>query len=229
MPANQTMAAVRRKQRVASLLAPALLIMAASGCGETDPVPELIVQLTEAKNDGRIAAADALRELGPAASAAVPALSDCLQRPHPGVRQAAVRALGEIAAPGDPVQSMLAVALEDPELSVRMAAAWSLHKLDPSGRLYVPVLIDAMRAGEGGTIVAVGKLGPQAEWARPTLSGLLRNRRPGVRRLAAEALARIGPDEDARAALQRATQDPDDRVRAAATAALAAADGSPDA
>jgi HEAT repeat protein len=84
----------------------------------------------------------------------------------------------------------------------------------------VPVLTATMQAGEGGTIVAVGGLGPQAEWAAPTLTKLLQDKRPGVRRLAAEALGKIGPQGDATAALEQATRDADDQVRAAAEAAL---------
>ena len=52
------------------------------------------------------------------------------------------------------------------------------------------------------------------------LVALLTHQRAGVRRLVAEALGKIGPSGDATAALERATRDADDQVRAAAQAAL---------
>ena len=197
-----------------------LLAVALAGCQSDDPVAARIAELQRTDRDARIVAADALREMGEPASAAVPALSAVLGDLHPGVRQSAARALGHMGEAGRAAVTPLEKLLNDPELSVRLAAAWSLQRLDPAGQKYVPVLVKAMRDGEGGTIVAVGNLGPAADWSLPTLTALLQDRRPGVRRLAAEALGKIGPDEAARAALQRATKDPDDRVREAASAAL---------
>ncbi len=113
--------------------------------------------------------------------------------------------------------------LDDSEWSVRLAAAFALLKIDPQSDAPHAVLIEAMRQGEGGTIVAIGKLGDRATWAVPTLTGLLKDQRPGTRRLAAEALTRIGPAaRDAASGLRAALNDTDDRVRAAAQEALAA-------
>jgi HEAT repeat protein len=152
---------------------------------------------------------------------AVPELRKTLADRHPTLRQASARALGEIGDKSASVISALRESLQDSELSVQLAAAWSLHQLDPEGKHYIPILKSTMQSGEGGTIVAVGNLGPKADWAVPTLTALLNDRRPGVRRLAAEALAKIGPDAAAKTALQQhATRDPDDRVREAAAAAL---------
>lgn len=198
-----------------------LLLGCVCGCGGGDPVAVLIAQLSDPDHELRIDATDALREIGPAAAAAIPELSKALRDRHPTLRQASARALGDLGDGSPAVLTGLQESLKDPELSVQLAAAWSLQKLDPGGKQYVPLLVDTMRSGEGGTIVAVGNLGPSADWAVPTLTTLLNYRRPGVRRLAAEALAKIGPDAAARAALeQRASRDPDDRVREAAAAAL---------
>ena len=88
--------------------------------------------------------------------------------------------------------------------------------------MYVEVLRDAMRLGDGGVIVAVGRLGERAEWAVPTLVLLLADKRPGIRRISAEALQQIGiASEEAEAGLRRAAEhDADDRVRHAAQTAL---------
>lgn len=209
--------AVKQIARVLVLL----LLAASTGCSDGDPVAERIAQLADPDYNVRIAAADALRDIGAPAAAAVPALQKALADRHPTLRQASARALGQIGDKSAPVVGALRESLQDPELSVQLAAAWSLHKVDPEGKHYIPVLKRTMESGEGGTIVAVGNLGPGNDWAVPTLTKLLNDHRPGVRRLAAEALAKIGPDAAAKAALeQRAQRDPDDRVREAATAAL---------
>jgi HEAT repeat protein len=158
--------------------------------------------------------------LGAAAAAAVPTLIVASHDAEREVRQAACRALGDIGVSDPATLTALRESLDDPESSVQLAAAFALVKLDPEGRAYVPVLERTMRSGEGGTIVAVGQMGPAASWAVPTLIDLLKDRRPGIRRLAAEALGRIGPTPAAVTALQRAEQDADDRVRAAASEAL---------
>jgi len=198
-----------------------VMLACMAGCTGSDPVAEQIARLADPNHDVRIAAADALREIGAPAAAAVPELQKALVDRHPTLRQAAARALGQIGDKSASVISALRQSLQDSELAVQLAAAWSLHKLDPDGKHYIPVLKRTMESGEGGTIVAVGNLGPGADWAVPTLTKLLGHHRPGVRRLAAEALAKIGPDAAARAALeQRAARDADDRVREAASAAL---------
>ncbi|MFO1092816.1 MAG: HEAT repeat domain-containing protein [Planctomycetaceae bacterium] len=197
-------------------------MIVAIGCGAPDPVPGLIAQLQSPDGEKRLAAVEKLRELGSAAAPAVPALTRQMQDVHPGVRQSAARALGGLGDAARPALPTLERALDDPDLPVQMAAAWGLKALDPDGRKFVPTLTRAMRSGEGGTIVAVGHLGAEATWALPTLTTLLSDRRPGVRRLAAEALGKIGPDAASRAALAKAANDPDDRVREAVAAVLKA-------
>jgi HEAT repeat protein len=55
----------------------------------------------------------------------------------------------------------------------------------------------------------------------PTFTRLLTDRRPGIRRLAAEGLGKIGgASQTALPALRQALQDRDDRVREAATQAI---------
>lgn len=202
----------------------ALLTIALYGGCAGDSVAPLVDQLRSPDAGTRRQAARALGELGPAAVSAVDALESGVDDPDPGVRQAACRALGEIGEVSPSTTAALQEGLSDPQLSVRLASAFALLKLAPDDHAYVPVLTTAMEQGEGGTIVAVGRMGGAASWALPTLTGLLRDRRPGIRRIAAEALGRIGPDAESRLALQRsAADDPDDRVREAARAALSSA------
>ena len=90
--------------RSARPAAAVIVVLAVVGCSEPDPVPELIAQLESSDFNERIAAADALREFGPDAADAVPALSQCLTEVHPGLRQAAARTLGEMGAAADPAR-----------------------------------------------------------------------------------------------------------------------------
>jgi HEAT repeat protein len=199
----------------------ALAILFVAGCGE-DRLATLRgdLQSTDAE-----VCQQALRELGMMGEAAGPAVTEIAARirdPAPAVRQAACRALGEIGQPATANTADLEGALADESWPVRLAAAFAILKLDPNSDSPQAVLNEAMAKGEGGTIVAVGQLGADAAWAVPTLVALLKDRRPGTRRLAAEALGTIGPAAAAAAsALEVATRDSDDRVRAAAEQALA--------
>ena len=92
-----------------------------------------------------------------------------------------------------------------------------VRSIDPNSEAYVPVLVDAMRRGEGGIILEVGRMEPTATWAVPTLVALISHQRPIIRAAAATALGQVGSGvPEAEAALKRAAQDPDEGVRQAA-------------
>ncbi len=71
--------------------------------------------------------------------------------------------------------------------------------------------------GDGGILVAIRGFEPPPDWAIPALIDLMKDRRPGIRRLAVESLGEIAPAMEAsRKALESARRDADDRVREAA-------------
>ena len=184
---------------------------------------ELAQQLKSADVEARRTAARALGEMGNEAETAIPLLGDAVGDEDAEVRRLASYALGGMGPAARPALPALNKALEDQELSVRLSAAFAVQKIAPETETHVPVLVHAMQMGEGGVIVSVGDMGEKAAWAVPTLVSLLKDRRPGIRRLAAEALGRIGPAESAaEAALRAAARDGDDRVREAAQQALEA-------
>jgi HEAT repeat protein len=159
--------------------------------------------------------------MGPAAKPAISALASALEDEDREVRRLAIRALGQLSPEATSCVPSLCRLLHDDELSVRMAAALAIQELDPAEKTHITVLIEMMKRGEGGTIVAVGRFGAKAAWAVPTLVSLLADRRPGIRRLAADALGEMGPAAStAENALLQSTKDSDDRVRAAAQKAL---------
>ena len=198
------------------------LCLCTLGC-HSDPTADLTEQLKSSDVTARRSAARALGELGSQADFAVPGLQAALTDNDSEVRRLSTLALGKIGPAAKPALPALARLLNDKEMSVRLSAAFAAQKIDPANELYVPVLTQAMQMGEGGVIVSVGNMGRDAQWAVPALIALLKDRRPGIRRLSAETLGKIGPGaSSAESSLHTALRDPDDRVREAAQQALAA-------
>ena len=54
-----------------------------------------------------------------------------------------------------------------------MKAALAIQKIDRKNSSVVPVLIGAMREGDGRIFLEVGAMGEAGAWAVPTLVGLL--------------------------------------------------------
>ncbi len=191
------------------------------GCGG-DVVATALQDLRSRDVSVRRRAVQTLYEARPADPQVVTALADALGDTDGEVRRAAGRTLGLLGTPARDVIPRLEQMLSDPETGVRRAAAFALQQLAPESEAYRQELIAAMRAGDGGVIVALPKLTPRPDWALPPLMELLSDRRPGTRRLAIEAVAELGfQDPTLRRTLERLAQsDRDDRVREAARQAL---------
>jgi HEAT repeat protein len=189
------------------------------GCGRSR-VEELIEALQAGDLQSRRDAARMLGELGPEAAPAAGPLAAALLDADPELQRLSAQALPRLGLPASEVAPAVRPLLEHEKLSVRLTAAFTLLDLDPADESPRPALLQAMTMGEGGTIVAVAARGPDVQWAIPTLIDLLRDRRAGIRRLAAEALGQIGATTESTAALRRALSDTDDRVRESAQMAL---------
>jgi HEAT repeat protein len=112
--------------------------------------------------------------------------------------------------------------LEDREKNVRVRAAFAIQKIDPADHSFMPVLTGTLREGDGRTLLEVASLGPNADWAVPTLNGLLTHESFKVRTLAAKALGSIGPAAiAAKPNLEALRNDSNPTVKAAANDALA--------
>ena len=147
-------------------------------------------------------AAEALAQMGPAARAAVPALSETLNDPRlssyrPYYALALLKIDRQAARVAVPVL-IEALVGKDPALSEKAAPA--LRKQAAS---------------------ALGQMGDKARDAIGALGNALGDVDPGVRQQAARALGNIGaPAHDAVPSLRKALSDPDESVRSEATAAL---------
>ena len=76
-----------------------------------------------------MAAGEHLRQYGPGAGPALPALIRALEDLDAGVRMAAIRALDALGQEAWPAVPALGRALQDPDLGVRMWAADALGRL----------------------------------------------------------------------------------------------------
>jgi len=108
--------------------------------GESDPAVRLLIDVLRDPDSGRDElrnACGALREIGPPAAAAVPALM-AVKNATCGVD--ALRALGSIAPENPEVRAALLKALEDQEDLTRAEAAWTLREMGPAGAFAIPAL-----------------------------------------------------------------------------------------
>jgi HEAT repeat protein/type 1 glutamine amidotransferase len=176
-------------------------------------VPLLVDLLQSTAPEVQGAAFDALGKMGPAAKAALPALTGILRGPATKADLANDGFYGGFYSQGpkmDALQTVSAMA-ELPEASDAIIASTSLFRgrgekgLCPSlvfqamgvnARPAVPALIDLLQEPVGNTqayaATALGAIGPVAAEAIPALVGVLDSRNPFARVNATEALARLG-------------------------------------
>jgi len=197
----------------------ACVILFIVGC--TSSNEQLIAQLGEPDPKTRIAAARALGAQQDDMARIVPALAGATQDADVEVRETSLTALGRIGPAAKSSLPSLEQSLDDPELSVRVAAALASQKIDPGNATFVPVILDALRAGHGPVFLEVERMGPKAAWAVPTLVKLLADERASIRALAARTLGEIGVAEGGvKSALERGLRDNSFAVRKAAQRSL---------
>lgn len=98
----------------------------------TASIPKVVVMLNDPDDQVREHAAEALGDMGPAASTTVPALMAALQDKYMKVRRDAARSLGQIGpAAQAALPALKALAKDDPEEMVRQEAAGAIKRLEP--------------------------------------------------------------------------------------------------
>jgi len=160
----------------------------------------LIVALEDRHMEVRYYAVDALGRIGPDAKEAVPAIVESIGDPQNNkyVRQNAAKALGRIGPDARQAVPVLTAALASDDHVYRVAAAVALWRIEKSEKT-VPALIEQLRPGVGKAPFeacrAILEIGPEnrKKLAGPMVASL-GHTDADVRRAAASALGRIGPD-----------------------------------
>jgi HEAT repeat protein len=198
--------------------------VAPGGCGR-DPIDALIAGLHDPNVEVRRTTTHALLAKPSSDERVITELTKCTSDKDAEVRYQSVDALGQLGSAAKSSLPLLKLRLQDNEKKVRLRAAFSIQKIDPADPSYVPVIIGAMREGDGRTLLDVAALGPNAVWAVPTLIGLLSHESPKVRTLAARSLGSIGPSASAaKVPLEGARRDSNSGVQKAAADALVRVD-----
>jgi HEAT repeat protein len=201
----------------------AVRVLGRIGVATPEVVSTLVQTLSGPDRDVASAADSALEQLGPAARAAVPALSQAmrdrgyghgalaaigapalpaliqaLRDPSPQVRRLAAAALGRMGPVAAPAVLTLVQVVSDPDFSVGQDAGHALAAIGPAGRDAVPGLIQALRhptpSVRWWAAQALAGIGPAARDAVPVLIERLRDPDREAREYAAGALGRIGAD-----------------------------------
>ncbi len=193
-------------------------------------VAPLLKDLDDPDPARRIAAALALRELGPLAWPAVPPLIEALGDPHMGVRKSAAGALGGIGPDAAAAVPALEETLGDPHRFVRSWAAMALYEVGPPARPAAPRLAQLLAGdvenlrGRSWAASALPAVEADADLAVPALSAALRDDpSEEVRAVAVLSLERYGPraaERGATLSLMEAMRDPHWKVRGNAACAL---------
>src|SRR5262245_47868814 len=205
-----------RRRRLDSILR----LQAAAVAGDPahqEAVRVLAEALGDPVSDVREIAICALHEYGAEARSALSELIRATQDESPVVRRRAVRAVADVADPNDPnidVIPALLAATEDPDGGVVAQAIASLGEFGPPASSAIPALMAALWTGDARRRALVGvalaRIGPAAV---PSVTQALTHPSPDVREKAAQVLARIGPPDEARPALEPLLSDPDAGVR----------------
>jgi HEAT repeat protein/flagellar basal body rod protein FlgF len=146
----------------------------------------------------RLAACEALMNLGPLAKPAVPILTELLAGRDKAVVAAAIDALGAIGPAAGAAVPRLSVALSDRDPFIRRRAAAALGRIGEAAASAAPALVSRLSDESEPVVVAsaeaLGRIGPKAAESREPLKKLQQHRNAAVRSVVAASLAEIGEE-----------------------------------
>jgi HEAT repeat protein len=164
-------------------------------------MPVLTKALKDRDAGVRAAAAEALTTV-PLTEADVPTLTELLKGTDAGLSKTAARALGKIGPKAKKAVPALVKALKGSDKSLRAAALEALASVGGDAKDAMPQIIEALQdpdtAIRRSAIAAVGNMGEEAKDAVPALAKALETAE--LRKLALDALAKLGPAADEAAA-----------------------------
>jgi HEAT repeat protein len=198
------------------------------GAAAKPAIPALVAALRDGAETSRgervsRSASEALAAIG---EDAVPALTAVLESPEPLVRVGAAAAIHDLGPKAKAAVPRLVelLAKDDPANRIPLIAA--LQGIGPAAKPALPRLMKLLDSDDFHTQYwacrAIGAVGAEAKPAVPILCRLTHEGLPSVRRNAAAALGKIGPDigPEGRQALVAALRDPVEPVRENAVIAL---------
>ncbi len=164
----------------------------------TSAMPALIEALDDSNKFVRLGAADAIADIDPGqAAVALPLLVQLLSDSEPSVRYNAAISIGKFGPHAESATASLLNALDDAEAVVRAMVVSALGSVGKPPETIVPALIREIERERSNryrwrAVNALGRFGPTAKAAVPTLTVLLENE--GLRASALEALKQVQPD-----------------------------------
>jgi HEAT repeat protein/S1-C subfamily serine protease len=186
----------------------------------------LAMALSDSVKGVRVAAAEALSNLGPLEPADLPVVLKVLKTGDPEARVSAARALGNFTAQAKEVAPELIEAYRkhsDPQL--RRAVLMSLAGFGEQAKEVLTLLGEAFKSNNPELMKAasqaVAKLGPEAQSVVPELAARLEGAEPTTRKEMLAALQKVGPAaKEAVPALAKLLADKDHDTRLAALAVV---------
>jgi len=145
------------------------------------PSPDILEHLIdEIRNDqakmsnDQLRAINALREIGPAAEPAIPALIECAKNGNPTTRGCAVAVLGKIGPGAEQAVDTLIEALKDADYNVQCHAARALGQIGAAAAGAVPALVETVNSAQkpdlrGNAIRSLAEIGAGCEQAVESL------------------------------------------------------------
>jgi len=203
-------------------------------------VPQLVGWLNDKNPDTRMAALQALGNLGPKAKGAITEIAAMLEHSDTDIRTEAIGVLGRIGPPAKIAETKIESCLNSENRFVRQEAAFSLARIDSGDAAAVPVLIEALgpdSIDQGQAIDCIRAMGPVAREALPALEHLLASGRhpevspndstveDGIRIKVAGMIGQVGGSNAVPALSDALLHDPRSEVRIAALESLRKLDG----
>jgi HEAT repeat protein len=183
----------------AEVRAGAVRALRALGPQAAPAVPELIKALASDDLTVREGAVEALQAIGPAAKDAVPELTKLLSAKvvNPAHHLPALRALAAIGPDAKSAAPTLLQLLDDKDTELRLAVLDTVGSIGAAtpeaiARLQTIAQRDSFSTARSAAIRALGRMGPAAKEAAPTLKVIAEGKGQDLRVWAAAALARMG-------------------------------------
>ena len=185
----------RAKSTVATTSVGFLLLFLASSA-RADDITGLIRHLGSDRAAARLAAADSLGDLGPAAKSATAALVKALGADDENLRFRAARALGSIGPAAKGATGALVARLADKDPVVRAHAAFALGRIGQKNEKVVASLFatikDKDQRVQRAAITSLRALRPTGKFVIPLLCGAMDDDDPAIAALVVEPLVRRG-------------------------------------